>query len=48
MKRYILDKTSIDEKTFNRNKNKDWYLTSEELVKYNIVDEIITDVSIIL
>lgn len=48
MKRYILDKTSIDEKTFNRNKNKDWYLTSEKLVKYNIVDEIITDISVIL
>lgn len=48
MKRYILDKTSIDEKTFNRNKNKDWYLSSEELVKYNIVDEIITDISAIL
>lgn len=48
MKRYILDKTSIDEKTFNRNKNKDWYLSSEELVKYNIVDEIITDISVIL
>lgn len=48
MKRYILDKTSIDEKTFNRNKNKDWYLTVEELVKYNIVDEIITDISVIL
>lgn len=48
MKRYILDKTSIDEKTFNRNKNKDWYLTAEELVKYNIVDEIITDISVIL
>ena len=48
MKRYILDKTNIDEKTFNRNKNKDWYLSSEELVKYNIVDEIITDISVIL
>lgn len=48
MKRYILEKTSIDEKTFNRNKNKDWYLTAEELVKYNIVDEIITDISVIL
>ena len=41
MKKYILEKTSIDEKTFNKNKAKDWYLTSEELVKYNIVDKLI-------
>ena len=48
MKSYILEKTAIDEKTFNKNKNKDWYLTSDELIKYNIVDEIITDLSVIL
>lgn len=42
MKKFILARTSIDEKTFNKNKTKDWYLTSEELVKYNIVDKIIT------
>ena len=41
MKKYILEKTSIDEKTFNKNKAKDWYLTSEELVKYKIVDKLI-------
>lgn len=48
MKKYILENTSIDEKTFNKNRNKDWYLTSDELVKYNVVDELITDISIIL
>lgn len=41
MKDYILERTEIDEKVFNRNKNKDWYLTSEELVKYKIVDKLI-------
>ena len=41
MKKFILERTSIDEKTFNKNKNKDWYLTNEELVKYNVVDKII-------
>ena len=41
MKKYILERTSIDEKTFNKNKTKDWYLTSEELVKYNIVNKLI-------
>lgn len=41
MKKYILERTSVDEKTFNKNRSKDWYFTSEELVKYNIVDKLI-------
>lgn len=41
MKNYILSRTSIDEKTFNKNKSKDWYLTSEQLVKYKVVTKII-------
>ena len=45
MKKYILERTSIDEKTFNKNRTKDWYLTAEELVKYNIVDKLIEDFS---
>ena len=48
MKTYILEKTSIDEKTFNKNRTKDWYLSSDELLKYNVIDEIITDISIII
>lgn len=48
MKAYILERTSIDEKTFNKNKTKDWYLSSEDLLKYEIVDNIITDISEIL
>lgn len=41
MKKYILERTTIDEKTFNKNKNKDWYLTPEELIKYNVIDKFI-------
>ena len=48
MKKYILNNTTIDEKTFNKNKNKDWYLTSEDLEKYGIVDGIINDIGLIL
>lgn len=48
MKKYILEKTEIDEKTFNKNRNKDWYLSADELVKYKIVDGIITDLNVIL
>lgn len=48
MKSYILENTKINEKTFNKNRNKDWYLATDELVKYGIIDDVITDISIIL
>lgn len=41
MKDYILARTTIDAKTFNKNKTKDWYLTADELVKYHIVDKLV-------
>lgn len=41
MKDYILSRTEIPEKVFNRNKSKDWYLTSDELVEYKVVDKLI-------
>lgn len=46
MKEYILERTSIDEKTFN--KNKDWYLTSKELIDYHVVDALIENIDDIL
>lgn len=48
MKSYILERTTIDEKTFNKNRSKDWYLTNDELVKYHVVDDIITNLSQII
>jgi ATP-dependent Clp protease protease subunit len=36
MRDFILSHTTIDAKTFNKNKKKDWYLTTEEIVKYNV------------
>lgn len=41
MKEYILSRTSIPEKIFNKNKTKDWYLTAEELIKYNVADKLV-------
>ena len=41
VKDYILERTEIDEKVYNRNKRKDWYLTKEELVNYKVVDKVI-------
>ena len=43
-KEYVLDRTNIDEKMFNRNRNKDWYITGEDLVKYHVVDKIIDNI----
>ena len=43
-KEYILSRTLIDEKTFNKNKNKDWYISGEDLVKYHIVDKLIDNI----
>lgn len=42
MKKYILERTEISEKLFNKNKSKDWYLSGKDLEKYKIVDKIIT------
>lgn len=36
MKEYVLERTDIDEKIFNKNSKKDWYLTKDEIRKYNI------------
>lgn len=42
MKKYILSRTAISEKLFNKNKSKDWYLAGKDLEKYKIVDKIVT------
>ena len=36
MKEYILSHTTIDEKTYNKNKSKDWYLKADEAEKVGI------------
>lgn len=48
MRNYILERTNIDTKTFNKNKNKEWYLYSEDQCKYGIVDKIVEDITEIL
>lgn len=44
MKDYILSRTDIDEKVFNRNRSKDWYLKREEIVNYHVVDKLIDNI----
>jgi ATP-dependent Clp protease protease subunit len=36
MKEYILDRTTMSEKIFNKHKTKDWYLTLDEVKEYNV------------
>lgn len=45
MKKYILTHTAIDEKLFEKNKSKDWYVTGEELIDLGIADKIIENFS---
>lgn len=38
MKDYILERTEIPERVFNKNKKNDWYLTTKEIKDYKIAD----------
>lgn len=48
MGQYILDRTGMDPKVFNRNKSKDWYLPIADQLKYGIVHETIDDISCLM
>lgn len=45
MKKYILSHTSINERLFEKNKGKDWYVSGEELIDLGIADKIIENFS---
>ena len=44
-KDYILSHTAITKKEYDKNYRKDWWLMSDEIIKYGIADKIITDLS---
>lgn len=46
MRDFILSKTKIDQKLFKKQSTKDWYITTEEMLKYGIVDNIVDDLDI--
>ena len=48
MRDYILDRTNIDMKLYNKNKTKDWFLTDKEQVELGIVSKIVDDIDTIL
>ena len=39
--KWFMDRCNVDQKVFNRNKKKDWYLTAEEMLEYGMIDKII-------
>ena len=45
MRDYILVKTKINPKLFNKNKNKDWYMSDEEQLEYGVIDKIVNSLS---
>lgn len=48
MRDYIMEKTNIDTKLFNKMKAKDWYISDEDQVKYGICEAIIDNLDMIL
>lgn len=47
MQNHCLSRTKIDQKTFNKYKTKDWYMSSEEQLQYGVVDTILDNPDII-
>jgi len=48
MGKFILARTGMDEKVFKRNKTKDWYMSTEDQIKYGLVHEIADNIFDIL
>ena len=48
MREYILERTTIDVKTLNKYKSKEWYLYADDQVTYHIVDKIVDDIDEIM
>lgn len=48
MRDYILKRTTIDTKTFSKNKTKDWYLTDADQLKYGVVSKIVENLDEII
>lgn len=48
IKEFVLSKTTLSSKMYDKNYRKDWFLDSDEIIKYGFADEIITDLDEIL
>lgn len=48
MKDFILSHTNIDQKLFNKNKSKDWFINTDDQLSLGIVDKIVDDLDEII
>ena len=48
MGEYIMGRTGMDTKTYNKYKNKDWYLNAEQQIEYGFATEMITSIDQII
>lgn len=48
MKKAILEHTKIQKSALSRKKDRDWYMSAEDMLKLGVVDEIVTDLNQIL
>ena len=48
IKEYVISRTKISEEEYLRNYRRDWYMLSDDIIKYGVADEVITDISEVL
>ena len=48
IKKYVLDNSKLTSKMYNMKYGNEWYMYPEEAIKYGFVDEIVSDMDIIL
>lgn len=48
MREFIISKTKVDKALMKKNQSRDWYLQTSEQIDLGVVDEMITDLDIIL
>lgn len=48
MKEFILANTKINEDIYDKNYRRDWFMFSDEIIKYGVADKIITDLNEII
>ena len=45
---YVLDKTSLDIRAYNKKKDEDWYLTIDKMLKYGFIDSVVDNIETII
>lgn len=48
IKAYVLERTHIDEKTYKKNMRTEWYISTDEQIKFGIIDKIVDDIDLII